>query len=154
MEERKKMKRVALFVCTLVIGAMFGSVGRAQTTSSVTPPALGSCTSTVKLGQVCWGADALVNLIQVNLADSTIGLNLGGGPGVLVRAWSDKAYATGVGAYLTTNLGNSLPNEVDPAVVINFATYVRVGMKWIIREQGTGQPFLKQACFLVGLGFN
>ena len=145
-----------------VIGALalvwfciaFDTVGNCQSSVSVTPPALGGCTATAKFGQVCWGADALVNLLQINLAESTIGLSVGGGPGVIVRAWSGTNYSAGLGFYLTTNIGNQLPNEVDPSVVANFLTYARVGIKWIIREQENSQPFLKQACLLVGVGVN
>lgn len=135
----------------LLLAASLAYTGRAaaQTVGTATP-LFGGCTT--GSNQICVGADVAISLLTVNLADSNISFGTRGGPGVLVRAWSDKWYSAGVGAYLVTNVGGSVPNEIDPSIVLNFAQYVRLGVGWILREQGPGQPFLKQACILMGVG--
>ena len=126
------------------------AAGKATAQTATATPLFGGCTT--GSNQICVGADVSISLLTVNLADSNISFSTRGGPGVLVRAWSEKWYSAGVGAYLVTNVGGSAPNEIDPSLVFNFAQYLRAGVGWILREQGPGMPFLKQACILVGLG--
>ena len=140
-------RSIQALILTLSLG--LSSVAFAQSSGA---PLFGGCTTSRNLGSVCVGADISIALLTINLAESNLSFGTRGGPGVLVRAWSDKWYSAGVGGYLVTNVGGSAPNEIDPSIVLNFAQYVRVGMGWILREQGSGQPFLKQACLLIGVG--
>ena len=114
--------RITMMTALLLAASLASGKAAAQTAT----PLFGGCTT--GSNQICVGADVSISLLTVNLADSNISFSTRGGPGVLVRAWSEKWYSIGVGAYLVTNVGGSAPNEIDPSLVFNFAQYLRAGV--------------------------